>query len=498
MLLLLLLVLTAAGLPAGVIRGTVVENQTGKPLSRAIVVLQPIDGTRGSPLSVRTTVNGGFEFAPLADGAYVIKASRRGFLPTEYGQRQWNSAGLPVVLKDNASTFLTIRLPRYGAITGTIVDENDVGVPQFEVLAYRRTEPPQLVTRARSDERGIYRLTGLEPGNYLVRTAANHDDDLDYLPTFSKEALPVAEAHAVQVYLDEETRNVDVRPAPGKLFSVSGMVSTDPAGIPVSVTLASDAGRQTTQGPSFQFDSLPPGPYELYAEAPENRALNAKYQAVYLPLNVDRDLSRVSISTLPVRETRFDFNPALAGGANSVQVLARRKDLAGILPAVTVRLANNRALLAPGRWELNFVPPPEYYVSAFSAPSIPGGARGHPDGWNEIVNTYYGVVGVTLSANPGGVHGVVKASGEVVPGAPVFLEAYDAVTQKRLTDLRATRTDLQGAYRFDGLAPGNYRVASTFEYQAPDSAAMDLAGARPVTVEARAVLQMDLDLYGAQ
>lgn len=150
MLRLLLLVLTAAGLHAGVIRGTVVENQTGKPLSRATVVLQPIDGTRGNPLSVRTTTYGGFEFASLADGAYVVKASRRGFLPTEYGQRQWNSAGLPVVLKDNASTFLTIRLPRFGAITGTIVDENDVGVPQFEVLAYRRTEPPQLVTRARS------------------------------------------------------------------------------------------------------------------------------------------------------------------------------------------------------------------------------------------------------------------------------------------------------------------------------------------------------------
>lgn len=236
----------------------------------------------------------------------------------------------------------------------------------------------------------------------------------------------------------------------------------------------------------------------MYAEAPENRALNAKYQAVYLPLNVDRNLSRVSISTLPVRETRFDFNPAVAADPNSVQVLARRKDLAGTLQTVTLRLANNRALLAPGRWELSLVPPPGYYVSAFSAPSMPQSARGRPDGWNEIVINYYGVVGVSLSASPGGVHGVVKAAGEAVPGAPVFVEAYDAATQRRLTDLRATRTDLQGAYRFDGVAPGNYRVLSTFEYQMPDSAAMDLARARSATVEARGSIQIDLDLYGAR
>jgi protocatechuate 3,4-dioxygenase beta subunit len=495
---LLLLVLSAASIhAAGVIRGMVVENQSGKPLSRATVVLQPIDGTPGSPRPVRTSTYGSFEFASLADGAYIVKASRRGFLPTEYGQKQWNSAGVPVFLKDNASTFLTIRLPRYGAITGTVVDENDVGVPEFDVLAYRRTDPPQLVTRARSDERGIYRLTGLEPGYYLVRTAANQDDGLDYLPTFSRETQTVAEAHTAQVFLDEDTRNMDVRPAPGKLFSVSGTVVTEPPGIAVTVILSSDIGRQVTQGPGFQFDGLPPGPYEIYAEAPENRALNAKYQAAHLMLSVYRDVSKVSMSTSPPRETRFDFNPAPAGGSSS-QVLARRKDLAGLGPTMTLQMTNNRAPLSPGRWELSVVPPPGYYVSGFTTPSMPPAGRGRPDGWNEVLISGFGggVASIALSSNPGSVRGVVKAAaGELAPGAPVYLEAYDAATQKRLTDLRATRTDLQGAYRFDGLAPGNYRILSTFEYQMPDAAAMDLAGARSVSVEAGGVRQMDLDLY---
>ena len=62
-------------------------------------------------------------------------------------------------------------------------------------------------------------------------------------------------------------------------------------------------------------------------------------------------------------------------------------------------------------------------------------------------------------------------------------------------DLQTTRTDLRGAYRFDGLAPGIYRVLATLEYQAPDEAAMEQAGARQIQVEARSDLQPDLDLY---
>src|SRR5262249_18645680 len=133
----LCLIFLAGALPAAVIRGTVVENQTSKPLSRTTVSLEPVSGTPGNPHSARTNIYGTFEFDSLAPGAYVIRASRRGFRPTEYGQKNWNSAGRPIVLAADASTFVTIRLPRYGAITGTILDENDVGLPQQTVVAYR-------------------------------------------------------------------------------------------------------------------------------------------------------------------------------------------------------------------------------------------------------------------------------------------------------------------------------------------------------------------------
>ena len=39
------------------------------------------------------------------------------------------------------------------------------------------------------------------------------------------------------------------------------------------------------------------------------------------------------------------------------------------------------------------------------------------------------------------------------------------------------RTDTRGQYQFSGLAPGEYRLLATFEYQAPTAAEFDLAHA---------------------
>lgn len=491
----LLLVSASIALHAAVIRGTVVENQTGKALSRAVVALQPIDGTPGKPLTVRTSRNGGFEFSSLAPGAYVVKVSRRGFMPAEYGQKRWNSAGVPVFLTEDASPFLTVRLPRYGGITGAVVDENDVGLPQHDVLVYRATQPPQLVTRTTSDDRGVYRIYGLEPGAYLIRSGAKQDEVTEYVPTFARETLRVEESRPVPVYLEEDSKNVDVRPLSAKLFTVAGAaIPSAPGAGPVSVTLASDIGRQTTVGPPFSFGSLPAGQYELYAEVPENPSLRASFQAAYLLLNVPAP--PLDLSLQPVRETRFEFSPAIPGDSSAIQIMARRKDLAGVHQQQALRLTNDRAMLGPGRWELLLTPPSGFYVSGFLGPWRGSGVRGRPDGWNEItVRENNTSVRFSLSSGPAALHGVVKAGADPVAGAPVYLEGYDVGTRQRATDLRTTRTDMRGVYRFEGLAPGTYRVLATFEYQMPDSAAMDLGGARPLKAEANSNLQMDLDLY---
>ena len=115
--------------------------ETTERLARTVVAIQPVPGTSGPALSTRTNNYGMFEFPTVPGGAYLVSASRRGFAPVQYGQKQWKSSGAPVILEQEQSTFLTIRVPRYGSISGTVVDENDVGLPEHEVFAYRNTRP---------------------------------------------------------------------------------------------------------------------------------------------------------------------------------------------------------------------------------------------------------------------------------------------------------------------------------------------------------------------
>src|ERR1035441_8436222 len=96
----------AAALQGAVIRGSVVENQTGHFLARAVVGLEPVDGSAGPHLSVRTNLSGFFEFANLPAGTYLVTAARRAFAPVQYGQKHWRASGVPIVRSEEHTSEL--------------------------------------------------------------------------------------------------------------------------------------------------------------------------------------------------------------------------------------------------------------------------------------------------------------------------------------------------------------------------------------------------------
>jgi hypothetical protein len=477
-------------LHAAEIKGTVVENQSGHPVARATVIIEPIAGSAGKRATGQTNANGFFQF-PIPAGVYLVSATRVGFTKVQYGQKQWKSAGIPLVLGENDTATIALRLPRFGAIEGTVLDENDVGLPDYDVLAYRNTRPPQFVTRAKSDDRGVFRISGLDPGTYLVRSAGKQYDDASYLPMFSRESEYVDQAFPVEVELDRDTVRVDVRPKTGRLYTLSVTmipVQTNPlVPLPVTITLVSDLGREVVTGPTHVFTSLPVGEYEIFSQAPlEDRpGLQGDYRKI--TLNRDTTLSRVVL-----REESDSFFTFTGVPEAKPVVLARRKDLAGTGPAEALKIENNRVRLAPGPWQFALQPNPAFYTSVFSAQAI-AGAPGRADGWNDALSGRS--VKFTLSGSPGSVHGVVKSHGEPVAGAPVFLESSDLDPSRRVTETSSTRTDLDGHYSFLGLAPGSYRLLSSFEYATVDSAVMSRANTQSVNIEDSKAVQQDLDLY---
>lgn len=474
---LLLSILAAAASPAAVIRGTVVENFTGKLLTRALVILQPMQGTPGGERTMRTDRLGGFSFDALPAGVYVLKASRRGFLPVEYGQKRWNSAGQPITIGESETGFYSLRLPRYAALSGTVVDENEIGLPDYEVAVYRATRPLTLIGSGKTDDRGQYRVGGLTPGRYFVRTAGRQYEDGSYTPTYSRETTRADQAQTIDVYLEQETAHADVRPLAGRTYRWTVGVSTDPPEMPVRITLASDTGRTTVQGVSHTFTGLAPGEYDVYAESLPGQPPQGAYERIFV--NRDGATALICGDAVGVNVT---------GDSGDKGILwFRRKDLAGAGEVQSIPAKG--VALPPGRWELLLHPPDGFHVAGIFGGGI--ARRDRADAWNEAVLRRYAGVTFRLGSGAGSVTGVVKDGAY----APVYLEGYEPLTRQRAGELWTARADSQGRYRFEGLAPGAYRLLATFEYLAPDTEMIDSAAPVGVQVTASGVVTNDLDLW---
>jgi hypothetical protein len=300
----------------------------------------------------------------------------------------------------------------------------------------------------------------------------------------------------VDVDIEQEAREIKLRALPGQLFSLTVTATpTDPGDPPppVTMTLVSEMGRQVIDHGSHRFTGLPAGDYEIFAEAPSYSpdAKQGGYERIYLAKD-----SQVSMLLRRVPPVTFQFEglPTQAVDDGTVKLLGRRKDLAGSHDTQVIQLSNRRATLAVGPWEFAVSPIDGYYVAGFSGLGVYRPVKRF-DGWNEALVQYGGGVRFSMSASPGSLHGTVTDNGDPAVGAPVFLEPVDLEPPRRITDTYVTITDVHGSYHFGGLAPGRYRVLSSFEYQMPDSKIMSDTHAKELQIDVRTDIGQDLDLY---
>lgn len=156
----------------GMILGQVVTGDAGTPVRRARVNLtgQELRGQR----STMTDDEGRFVFTLLPAGRYTINASKAGYVNIAYGAKGPGRAGTPIQLADGQKLdSKPMSLPKGGVVTGIVLDENGEPAPGTPVRAMRqviRTGEKRLESAGTdtTDDRGMYRVYGLQPGQYVV------------------------------------------------------------------------------------------------------------------------------------------------------------------------------------------------------------------------------------------------------------------------------------------------------------------------------------------
>lgn len=463
---------------AAVIQGIVLDEESGHPLARTSVTLQPLPGTKaGASLllkasSVRAGERGAFTFSDVAAGWYTLRCTRRGFVAAEVGQLRPGRPGMPFeIAADARPSFFQVRMKRLGAVTGSVLDENGVGIPDWPVQIFTSRKPVRRIGEAKTDDRGNYRIGELEAGSYLVRSGVGTlEDETSLLPTWYKFGTAVQSAEPARVRVAETSPDIVIRPEKGRLVRLNGQVSGPPGSV---LTLITDTGRKvlaSTGVTAANFDALvAPGPVELVAEGAGSRC------GAYVRLMADHDLPGIRVACAPLQPASLDW--AGTGLRAAFPVTMRRVDLDGVGPVATWRTGGG---ILPGHWEFRAVTSADYYVKSIGA-QCGGLGNTAGDGWFGLDIGTAPQITVTLSNRPAALSGVVTTAGQPVAGAAVYLELYDPESVNPRIELIEGRSDAQGAYRFSGLAPGRYRVLSSFDFDPEDRLGMEKA--RPVSLK---------------
>ena len=172
------------------ISGTVVGDESnGRPIRRVLVSLTPAGSGFMMARSTMTDDHGRFAFTRLQAGNYSsLRATKAGFVPTTYGQKRPGGVGTPIALAEGQKMTAAIKMLKGAVITGIILDPQDRPAPLVDVQASpirivngERLPATQATFRsgATTDDRGVYRIYGLGPGDYLVvatpRAPTNED-----------------------------------------------------------------------------------------------------------------------------------------------------------------------------------------------------------------------------------------------------------------------------------------------------------------------------------
>jgi hypothetical protein len=402
------------------------ESSNPQPVRRATVRLST--GANTSTRLVGTDDDGRFAFHALPAGTYTLSATKPGYVPAFHGSmRPGRGPGVPVAITSGSRVDVTLRLLRGAVVAGTITDARGTPIPgiamhALEISSGGSGTPIGTVT----DQRGMYRIFGLAPGDYLVAA----------IPRLGPAGGSLAITGDVIGVTDAEAQ---------WLRAVAG--SGTPGSMP-------PAGRPVAYAPVFY-----PGSPDVASAAALTLRAGEEHSGVDMTVRI------VPVATISGPIVDDTGQPVTAA---TISLFPRQRDR----PAPADRLVSSGALMLPrgivtaAGYSIPGVSPGEYTIVARSGAGTRAAAAAPP-----ASATLWSVMDVTVSGTDRSDLLIRLLPGQRISG----LIAFDRSTQAPPKDRTVAEVSLSavgsylgpastpravvdgsGAFRFGSVPPGSY------------------------------------------
>jgi len=515
----------------GALSGIVKDNDDN-PVRRCIITIT------GDMRLARMTVaddDGRFSFTDLPSGRFTITAKKAGYPEMSYGAKRPFRTGSGVFLQEGQQLRdIALTLARGAAMSGTVYDDHGQPMPGVPVMAWEiRTSlggmrtldyPASGTETVFTDDRGMYRVYGLPPGDYTIGTSwysnalgpemrVPTDAEIraafltdapaptsgapmppppdtrryNYSAVFSPGVLDPLSAATFALAAGDERSSVDLRMQFVQMSGIEGtVVAPDGAPVPIQLTITRrspvqalniSSVRSTTAGVPFNSGSLSPDTYTVMAEVAESPGRPAMWAMSDVIVGGSTPTAvALVLQPAPTVSGRLVFDGSLPPPADLSRIsVSLRTNGPG-------RVGVPGAIDAAGNVSIKGVIPGPYTMFA----SLPTSATPSAPTWRvrSIVVDGQDVTDRSFDIGAGGASGLVitftdqvsELSGSLTlpSGAPATDYFVIAIPADRTywipfsRRIASTRPDRAGRYLFRGLPPGDYRIALTTDLVSRD------------------------------
>lgn len=500
-----------------IVRGRVIYEDTRRPVRRVGVMLyDPAAKGRRINLMSWTDGRGEFQIKNVPAGKYFIQIEAPGIIRSGPFDSEEAQKEIATVTVDGTSKAeVVVRVKRGAAISGKVSYADGDPVLNASIILLRKKEgrwmPVFIGGRTNdhdTDERGIYRISGLAPGEYLIGAAEEKmgieltaQDDPEggnvlnralISTTYYDGATSTSAATPLQIMAGDEKTDINITLADRPVHSISGVVTLKTDNRPVSrarislkrkdeepdsVNYYQDPVVNSDEQGRFTVDEVLDGNYTLTVTPPQPLQQRYGYGQTTAPAPAHTDATRkFAVKQLEISVTGADLMNLLievssGGRISGVMTMDGGKPLppntfVALEPSSGERRDHLSAPVQPdGSFTLEGVTSGSYYLRTFVQQTNKFYTKSVMHGRSDITREPLTVkdgeeisnVRMVISADVAQLSGRVLASDGKSPesGVGVMFISADPLEQKTMSRRMFGLTNAEGIFRVSG-APGEY------------------------------------------